>query len=76
MFKKNLIDEIENIFITELGEGSSFILHQNIRELGLTPETLKKSDVNNLISNVLREYELVLGNHINILKAEVKKRVV
>ena len=42
MFEKKVIDEIEDIFVTELGEGSIFILEQNLRELGLSRETFNK----------------------------------
>lgn len=74
MIKKNVVDEIEDVFIKELGSGSSFILKQNLRDLGLTRETFRKSDIKNLISHLIKEYNKVLGNHVYVLKVEIEKR--
>lgn len=75
MFDKNLVDEIEDVFVSELGTGSAFILEQNLRELGLTRETFRKDDVNGLMQNLINEYDKLLGNHITIIEKEIKKRV-
>ena len=74
MANKNLIDEIEDVFITELGTGSAFILDKNLGDLGLTRESVQKKDVNKLINNLVEEYNKVLGNHVYLIEKEIKKR--
>lgn len=75
MFDKNVINEIEEVFITELGEGSSFILEENLRELGMTRETFQRADVDDFVSHLLMEYNKLLGNHSDVIKSEIKKRL-
>ena len=75
MLDKKIIDEIEDVFISELGIGSAYILEKNLREMGLTRETFKRTDVDDFVSNLLKEYDKVLGNHVNLLRTEVDKRV-
>ena len=74
MANKNLIDEIEDVFITELGTGSAFILDKNLGDLGLTRESVQKKDVNKLINNLVEEYNKVLGTHVYLIEKEIKKR--
>jgi hypothetical protein len=74
MANKNLIDEIEDVFITELGTGSAFILDKNLCDLGLTRESAQKEDVNRLVNNLVEEYNKVLGNHVYLIEKEIKKR--
>jgi hypothetical protein len=75
MFDKKVINEIEEVFITELGEGSSFILEENLRELGMTRETFQRADVDDLVSHLLMEYNKLLGNHGDVIRSEIKKRL-
>jgi sulfur relay (sulfurtransferase) DsrF/TusC family protein len=74
MIEKKVVDEIEDVFISELGIGSSFILEQNLREMGLSRETFQVSDVDNFVEQLLKEYDKVLGNHVNIIKTEIEKK--
>ena len=72
MSKRTLIDEIEGVFVSELGSGSSYILNRNLTELGLTRKTFRKKDIDQLLVNVLKDYHKLLGGHVNILRKEVK----
>jgi hypothetical protein len=74
MISKSVVDEIEDIFKSELGIGSKFILDQAIREMGKTRKTLKKTDVDELVAHLLRDYNKVLGVHIKIIKEEIERR--
>ena len=75
MAQNNLINEIEDILVNELGIGSSFIIDQNLRELGLTRESFNNNNVNDLVSKLLKEYNKVLGSHVNLLQNEIVKRL-
>jgi len=74
MGNRRAIDELEEILISELGSGCSYILEQNLRELGLTRESFKKSDVKELVSQLLKEYNKILGPHVNIIKSIIDKK--
>ena len=74
MAPKSLIDEIEDIFVTELGSGSAFILNKNLHDLGMTRGSIQKKDVSRLVKNLVNEYNKVLGNHVYVIEEEIKKR--
>ena len=74
MTTKNLIDEIEDIFVNELGSGSTFILEKNLSDLGISRGSMEKKDVNRLVKNLVSEYNKILGNHVYIIEEEIKKR--
>ena len=74
MFEKKVIDEIEDIFVTELGEGSIFILEQNLRELGLSRETFNRTEIDGFVSHLLKDYEKVIGNHAKFIEKEINNR--
>jgi len=74
MFEKKVIDEIEDIFVTELGEGSIFILEQNLRELGLSRETFNRTEIDSFVSHLLKDYEKVIGNHAKFIEKEINNR--
>ncbi len=74
MVGKKVIDEIETVFISELGVGSSFILEQNLREMGLTRQTFKRSDINVFIAKLVKEYDKILGEHVKIIEKEIRKK--
>ena len=74
MFEKKVIDEIEDIFVTELGEGSIFILEQNLRELGLSRETFNRTEIDGFVSHLLKDYEKVIGNHARFIEKEINNR--
>ena len=74
MITKNIMDEIEAVLIAELGVGSSYIFQQKLKEMGLTKNTVKKPHIEKFISNVLREYDKILGAHIKIIEKELKNK--
>ena len=74
MYEKNVVEEIEDIFIKELGAGCSYVVEQNLREMGLSRETFQRADVDEFVSQLLKEYTKIIGNHIYILKREIEKR--
>jgi hypothetical protein len=74
MINKNAVDKIEAIFLRELGSGSKFILEQNLRDLGLSRETFKKSDIKRFVAHLIKEYNKLLGKHVFILEKEISKK--
>jgi hypothetical protein len=74
MIKRNAVKELEDIFIKELGVSSTIILEQHLQSLGFSRNTFKASDIDALVDNILREYNKILGSHINIIKYEIEKR--
>ena len=75
MQKNDVITEIEDVFLSELGTGSVYILQQKLQELGLTRETFERSDVNNLVEQLLGEYSKLLGGHVSFIKKEINRRL-
>ena len=75
MVGSSVFEEIEEVFVNELGTGSTYILEQNLREQGLTRETFRKTDIDKYVKRLLEEYNKVLGNHIDLIKSEIKKKV-
>lgn len=69
-----IIDDLEEILITELGSGCSYIIEKNLRELGMTRESFTKSDVNELVSQLLKEYKKILGPHVNLIKSIIDEK--
>ena len=74
MVGRRVIDELEEILISELGSGCAYIIEQNLRELGLTRESFTKSDVKELVSQLLKEYNKILGPHVNLIKSIIDKK--
>jgi hypothetical protein len=74
MINKNAVDKIEAVFVRELGVGSTFILEQNLRDLGLSRETFKRSDVKKFVAHLMKEYNMLLGKHIFVLEKEINKK--
>ena len=75
MINKSAVDKIEAVFRAELGAGSSYILEQNLRDLGLTRETFKKSDVKRFVKHLISEYNKLLGKHVYIIEREIYKKI-
>ncbi|WP_455391418.1 hypothetical protein [[Eubacterium] cellulosolvens] len=75
MTERNAVDEIEAVFVSELGIGSKFVLDKSLRDLGLSRDSVQNDDINSLIKKLLREYNKVLGEHVQILENELNKRV-
>jgi hypothetical protein len=75
MNEKNLLHEIEDIFVAELGRGSVFVIEQKLDELGLSPKQLSREGANLLVKQLIEEYYKVLGNRVNMLEFELKKKV-
>ena len=71
MYENKIIEEIEDVFVTELGPDSIFIIDQNLREMGLTRETFQITDVDDFVSHLLKEYDKILGKHVKILRTEI-----
>jgi hypothetical protein len=69
----DIIEEIENIFVSELGDRYSFILDKNLNELGLTREKFSKDDVNILMDNLMRDFDKLLGTHVLLIEDEIRK---
>jgi hypothetical protein len=74
MINKSAVDKIEAVFVNELGVGSKFILEQNLRDLGLSRETFKRSNVKRFVANMIKEYNKLLGKHVFILEKEISKK--
>ena len=71
MVDKHLVDEIEGIFVSELGVGSAFIFKQKLRELGLNRKSLNRNDIEKIVGSMLKEYDKVLGSYANIIRQEI-----
>ena len=69
------MNEIEDIFVSELGRGSVFVIEQKLHELGLSPDNLSKDGANKLVKLLIEEYYKVLGTHVYMLEAELKRKV-
>ncbi len=74
MHGRKVFDEIEEVFVNELGTGSSFILEQNLHEQGLTRETFDRTDIDGYVKQLLNEYNKVLGSHVDLIRSEINKR--
>lgn len=71
MISKNIYDQIESVFINELGRGSSIILKQNLNELGLARGTLQAADTEKYVTLLLKDYDKVLRGHARLVKQEI-----
>jgi hypothetical protein len=70
-----MIDEIEQVIVSEVGTGGAFLINQYLHKFGLTRKTFSKKHVPALIDNIIHEYDKVLGTHVNLLRTEINKRV-
>ena len=75
MISKNVYDQIEDVFINELGRGSSIILEQNLSNMGLARSTFTVSDADEYITRLFKDYDKVLRGHSRLVKQEIDRLV-
>lgn len=75
MSNRSLIDDIEQVLVTEVGTGGAILMDQYLHELGLTRKTFRQKHAPSLVNKILQEYDKVLGTHVNFLRIEINKTI-